>query len=464
MEGADNGVAALGARAAELASALPTVVAARLPFDRIAALTGMEPLSVPQQERLAAGVGAGMCVAAIYCACRSGGGAEVGEAEAEAGGGGGGSPSKTRRRPAPVDIAPQTPPPSAEAAAEVLGRRQQVLDEILEVEEACARKLRALDKHFVAPLHRLLHEAERSGIFGETTPHMISDCLELHESLLQKLRAAVDELGVEGAPSRRLGPLTPERGAAGPAAAAALHKLWRASLTDFLGWQLAVPSEAEATLALATVPPPSRNRAVLEHAEEIQQALRRAARQATLPFAGEYTSGCGKVWCSRGTAGAQTGQTISIWRPQLPEGYVYFGDFAHPGEKRPPTSAVGMLIAPEASGNQGMFARPARFERVWGLPKGVNKNILWLWRPIPPSDDFVALGFVGSGDPDDPPKVAVASLRCVHRSLCTQGSTVPELTVTSTAEPAGPIWRYRGKTSRGSPSPKRRIPGQHSLF
>ena len=113
----------------------------------------------------------------------------------------------------------------------------------------------ALDKHFVAPLHRLLHEAERSGIFGETTPHMISDCLELHESLLQKLRAAVDELGVEGAPSRRLGPLTPERGAAGPAAAAALHKLWRASLTDFLGWQLAVPSEAEATLALATVPP-----------------------------------------------------------------------------------------------------------------------------------------------------------------------------------------------------------------
>ena len=74
---------------------------------------------------------------------------------------------------------------------------------------------------------------------------------------------------------------------------------------------------------------------------------------------------------------------------------------------------------------QGMFARPARFERVWGLPKGVNKNILWLWRPIPPSDDFVALGFVGSGDPDDPPKVAVASLRCVHRSLCTQVILAP---------------------------------------
>ena len=53
MEGADNGVAALGVRAAELASALPTVVAARLPFEQLEKLTGME-LSVPQQERLAA--------------------------------------------------------------------------------------------------------------------------------------------------------------------------------------------------------------------------------------------------------------------------------------------------------------------------------------------------------------------------------------------------------------------------
>ena len=105
---------------------------------------------------------------------------------------------------------------------------------------------------------------------------------------------------------------------------------------------------------------------------------------------------------------------------------------------------------------------PARFHRVWSGQTGTRP--IFFWQPVPPSDDFVALGFVGSGDPDDPPKVAVASLRCVHRSLCTQGSTVPELTVTSTAEPAGPIWRYRGKTSRGSPSPKRRIPGQHSLF
>ena len=36
--------------------------------------------------------------------------------------------------------------------------------------------------------------------------------------------------------------------------------------------------------------------------------------------------------------------------------------------------------------------------------------------------------------------------------------------MTSTAEPAGPLWRYRGKTSRGSPSPTRRIPGQHSFL
>ena len=110
-----------------------------------------------------------------------------------------------------------------------------------------------------------------------------------------------------------------------------------------------------------------------------------------------------------------------------------------------------MLIAPEGGRNAGLFVKPVKFERVWGVPKGVNKNILWVWRPLPPSDDYVALGFVGSATSAAPPALAVESLRCVHRSLVVDGSggsptAVPELTITSDqAEDVTPLWRYRGK-------------------
>ena len=265
----------------------------------------------------------------------------------------------------------------------------------------------------------MLNATERISIFGPTSPEVINACLKLHGLLLRKLRAAVDALGessslllpllpprtavayltrgatlagVEAAdPTSRPGPLSPEKGPTAAEAAAALHHLWLSSMTD-ISWQLSTPLEAEAMLALATVPPPSQNAATIEHAEAIQQCLRRAASKAQVPFACDYTSTCGKVWCSRGTAGAQAGLIISIWRPSLPEGWVYFGDFAHPGEKRPPNSAAGMLIAPEGGENAGLFVKPLKFERVWGVPKGVNKNILWVWRPVPPSDEYLLRG------------------------------------------------------------------------
>jgi hypothetical protein len=77
--------------------------------------------------------------------------------------------------------------------------------------------------------------------------------------------------------------------------------------------------------------------------------------------------------------------------------------------------------------------------------------ILRVWRPIPPSDDYVALGFVGSATPAAPPAVAAESLRCVHRSLVVTDASVPEMTVTSTAtgEPPKPLWRYRGRNFGG---------------
>eukprot|EP01043_Picozoa_sp_COSAG02_P076631 COSAG02_NODE_16373_length_1088_cov_11.352148_1_plen_137_part_01 len=60
------------------------------------------------------------------------------------------NPAKERKRPAPVEtgtpVASSSPrgQPSAEAVAEMLGRRQQVLDEIVAVDTECVRQLRAL--------------------------------------------------------------------------------------------------------------------------------------------------------------------------------------------------------------------------------------------------------------------------------------------------------------------------------
>ncbi len=138
------------------------------------------------------------------------------------------TPAKERKRPAPVEtgtpVASFSPRgrPSAEAVAEMLGRRQQVLDEIVAVDAECVRQLRALARHFVgahfsAPLVRttacwlrsklppiwllsgpafdVFNSTERHAIFGSTTPDKIAACHGLHEDLLRQLQAAVDALG-----------------------------------------------------------------------------------------------------------------------------------------------------------------------------------------------------------------------------------------------------------------------------
>ena len=51
---------------------------------------------------------------------------------------------------------------------------------------------------------------------------------------------------------------------------------------------------------------------------------------------------------------------------------------------------------------------PARFRLAWSLTHGSNP--FYAWEPIPPSDKFVAMGFVGSTT-DTPPDVR--SVRCV---------------------------------------------------
>jgi len=80
------------------------------------------------------------------------------------------TPAKERKRPAPLETG--TPGsfssprgrPSPEAVAEMLGRRQQVLDEIVAVDEECVEQLQALDKHFVGEPPRESCHAHHSAL------------------------------------------------------------------------------------------------------------------------------------------------------------------------------------------------------------------------------------------------------------------------------------------------------------
>jgi len=66
------------------------------------------------------------------------------------------------------------------------------------------------------------------------------------------------------------------------------------------------------------------------------------------------------------------------------------------------------------------FPCPSSFAQAWcqqqrGAP-------LYIWRPVPPSDAFVALGMVVTTKPDPPP---VGSVRCVLKSFCVASDTTP---------------------------------------
>jgi hypothetical protein len=62
-----------------------------------------------------------------------------------------------------------------------------------------------------------------------------------------------------------------------------------------------------------------------------------------------------------------------------------------------------------------VLVHPSRFHRVWGIQTG--NSPLFVWEPIPPSEEFIALGMVATLT-EEPP--AVRSVHCVPREWCDQ--------------------------------------------
>lgn len=81
---------------------------------------------------------------------------------------------------------------------------------------------------------------------------------------------------------------------------------------------------------------------------------------------------------------------------------------------------------------------PARYRLAWSLTHGSNH--FYAWEPVPPGDDFVALGFIGSKEDKQPD---VKAMRCVPKSWCKESTYVNKVWDDSgSSGRAGSIWVF----------------------
>eukprot|EP00931_Biecheleriopsis_adriatica_P057927 TRINITY_DN3440_c1_g1_i1.p1 TRINITY_DN3440_c1_g1~~TRINITY_DN3440_c1_g1_i1.p1 ORF type:complete len:2068 (-),score=475.91 TRINITY_DN3440_c1_g1_i1:13-5871(-) len=149
------------------------------------------------------------------------------------------------------------------------------------------------------------------------------------------------------------------------------------------------------------------------------------------------------VWNSEGTFSRKN---VSVWEPdQLVSGIMRvtairlsLGHYANQGfadVRGGSTAGVGRRSILQvrdrrafsgSSSNQYLQAVadhycpcPAKFRQVWSQRRGRS---LFIWRPVPPSDAFVALGMVVTTTAEPPP---LEDVRCVPKSFCRPAAQAP---------------------------------------
>ena len=102
---------------------------------------------------------------------------------------------------------------------------------------------------------------------------------------------------------------------------------------------------------------------------------------------------------------------VSIWRPDIAAPYVFFGDSAVRGESAPRHCHVTMRDEVDT-------VPPVGFRRVVGGRERAGGGAVYIWEPVPPSPDYVALGDVATLSAQEPdPARDFPRLRCVARRL-----------------------------------------------
>ena len=159
---------------------------------------------------------------------------------------------------------------------------------------------------------------------------------------------------------------------------------------------------------------------------------------------------CGNFKCVWTSKGSMSRQKASVWKPVLDESLfrankalVCVGHYAGSGYDSPSkdgASRIFLEVTDMSTSRMGGSAwlpvalnkflpHPARYRQVWGTSsgergekggkKGSAGKEFYGWEPIPPNENFVALGMVG-GRGDEPPKRE--EVRCVPRNWLVQGS------------------------------------------
>ena len=112
------------------------------------------------------------------------------------------------------------------------------------------------------------------------------------------------------------------------------------------------------------------------------------------------------IWSTEVSGRGGLGGEVSVWRPVVPPGCVFFGDYAH-SRKSVPVERVTVAQMHVA------FARPKLFQKVW--ERKTSSGTIYFWSPVPPSDEYQPLGLVCTLSPVAPSADQLAVV-VVHRS------------------------------------------------
>ena len=104
------------------------------------------------------------------------------------------------------------------------------------------------------------------------------------------------------------------------------------------------------------------------------------------------TIGCSAVM---GYIGPASEGPVSIWRPDIAAPYVFFGDSAVRGGSAPRHCHVTMRDEVDT-------VPPVGFRRVVGGRERAGGGAVYIWEPVPPSPDYVALGDVATLSAQEP--------------------------------------------------------------
>ncbi|XP_022737877.1 uncharacterized protein LOC111290709 isoform X2 [Durio zibethinus] len=114
------------------------------------------------------------------------------------------------------------------------------------------------------------------------------------------------------------------------------------------------------------------------------------------------------VWWNRGSSSRKQ---LSIWRPVVPQGMVYFGDIAVQGYEPPNT-----CIVLHDSGEEELFKAPLGFQLVGQIKKQRGMENISFWLPQAPPG-YVSLGCIACNGP--PKQQDFCTLRCMRNDMVT---------------------------------------------